>query len=92
MHTISNVNGRRIRSQEFGSAISRGEITCLSPYNTYYRPAISFGETGVATGAIAICMGVEGLYRGYMVGNHILIWLTSENEERGSFFIKRALS
>ena len=83
--TIGDLNGDPFRASDFGHSLLR------MPSNIEFRdlplwlPAISFGETGAATGAVSLCMGINAFTRGYANTEAILVWLSSDNGRRASF-------
>src|SRR5262249_6260202 len=63
---ITDQNGEEHRAQEWGFALIR-VLRSNSPYadaDSWY-PAMSFGDTGAAAGAVGVCIGLRALHRGY---------------------------
>ncbi|MFY0566308.1 hypothetical protein ACN28E_21065 [Archangium lansingense] len=85
---IGNLNGDEWRAREWGMALTK-----LPPALRDARlwiPALSFGEIGAATGAVAACMGVRAFARGYARTEDVLIWLSSDNGQKGAFRITQS--
>lgn len=81
---LSGLNGTERQSQEWGHALVRlrrqhnlGDIPT-------WHPVAYFGETGAATGALAISLALQGFARGYSHGNSALVWLASHDGARGA--------
>ncbi len=74
---IHNLNGDPWRAMEWGSALVR--LSAKAPVRELplWVPAESFGETGAATGALSVCMGVRAFARGYAGTRHILVAMSS---------------
>jgi 3-oxoacyl-[acyl-carrier-protein] synthase-1 len=72
-----DLNGTTPRAVDFGNALVH-----LAPAYSLDRwtrafPAESFGETGAASAAIAICMAVRAFIRGYAEGSQALVVISS---------------
>jgi len=76
---ISNLNGDPWMANEWGNCMSRISTKHAIREQPQWCPPLSLGETGAATGAIAICMGVRGFVRGYAKTNLILVSMSSYN-------------
>lgn len=87
---IGNLNGEDHRAREYGGMLPRINAANLPVDFGLWCPAISFGETGAATAALSICLGVRALERGYAKGDTILVVLLSDDADRASFLIRRA--
>jgi hypothetical protein len=81
---IGDLNGDAPRAMDWGNALVRlqGELR-LGEFPTWL-PAQAFGETGAATGALAICLGARALQRKYAPPGAVLIWLSSDNGARAA--------
>lgn len=88
--TIGNLNGDSFRSNEWGYALLRlgSKFPTFGEQPQWY-PALSFGETGAATGFIAICMVIRGFNRDYSPSANALVWLSSDTGATGSFFVRK---
>lgn len=84
---IGNLNGDQWRAKEWGTAMSRTSARYPIFDQPQWHPAVCFGETGAATGAIAICMGTRGLARDYAKKEQILIWMSSHDGNKGSIML-----
>lgn len=87
---IGNLNGDSYRANEWGHALVRlgSKFPTIGRLPQWY-PALSFGETGAATGCIAICMVIKGFNRDYSPSANVLVWLTSDTGATGSFFLQK---
>lgn len=87
--TIGDLNGDPWRASEWGYALTRLPDSISLAGVPLLLPALSFGETGAATGAVAVCMGARGMQRGYLRADRILAWLSSENGKKGALQLGR---
>ena len=85
---IGDLNGNEHRAMDWGYAMIQLHRCCRIDDKPLWLPAVSFGEVGAATGAVAICMAVRGFERDYGYGQTVLLWLASENGERGAIILK----
>ena len=85
-----NLNGDERRSQEFGNVMVRLTAEGIPTDFALWCPALNFGETGAATAALSICLGVRAIQRGYAPGESLLGAVLSDDGERGSFRLTRA--
>ncbi|HYO67229.1 MAG TPA: hypothetical protein VEU33_14230 [Archangium sp.] len=84
---IGNLNGSSYRANDFANALVRLGQTGLPRNFRHWSTAASFGELGAATGAVATCLGVRAFVRGYANAPHALVWLDSDGDDRGAFFL-----
>ncbi|NMO20774.1 hypothetical protein HPC49_25715 [Pyxidicoccus fallax] len=89
---ITNLNGSSHRANDVGNALVRLKAAELPADFKSWSPAESFGELGAATGPVATCMGVRAFVRSYARSSHILVWLASDGQDRGAFFLTRGWS
>jgi 3-oxoacyl-[acyl-carrier-protein] synthase-1 len=82
---IGDLNGDTHRSSEWGYALVRLQDRFRLGNLPLWLPSVSFGETGAAAGAIAVCIATKAFERRYAPGNIALVWLLSENGSRGAF-------
>jgi 3-oxoacyl-[acyl-carrier-protein] synthase-1 len=75
---ISDLNGEEWRAHELGMAQVRVKDKLNSKLNLIL-PCMSLGEVGAASGAVAICIGVRALQRGYARRNSVLVVSSSDN-------------
>ena len=86
---ISDCNGDERRALEWGYCLVRLRSRYAVGAARLWLPAMSFGETGCATGAVAICMAVRGLQRGYARTRQILVALSSDDGLKASVCLSR---
>ncbi len=84
---IGNLNGTSHRANDFANALVRLGQAGLPRNFTHWSTATSLGELGAATGAVATCLGVRAFARGYASASHALVWLGSDGDDRGAFFL-----
>ena len=84
---IGNLNGDSYRAQDYGNALLRMRAIGFPTDLQQWFPPFSFGETGAATGAMAICFGVRGLVRGYATSRDILVWLSSDDGNKSALIL-----
>jgi 3-oxoacyl-[acyl-carrier-protein] synthase-1 len=79
---VGDLNGDERRALEWGYCLARlqGRHPVVSA--RLWTPASSFGETGCASGSLAICVAARGLRRGYAKSSHVAIALSSEGGEK----------
>ena len=84
---IADLNGTEGRAADWGHALVR----LRSMFGEYafdtWLPAQSFGETGAASGAIAVCVAHRARERGYMPGSTVVVTLASEDGRRGAILL-----
>jgi 3-oxoacyl-[acyl-carrier-protein] synthase-1 len=85
---ISDHNGEHRRASELGNLIVNlsGKVPDIAARPLWF-PAASFGDTGAASGAIAICMAARSFARGYPNGPSALILSSSDRGARGALRI-----
>lgn len=81
---IADLNGTEMRANDWGHALVHlrarwGEFDFQT-----WMPAQSFGETGAASGAVALCVALRALERGYAPPGMILAILSAENGGRAA--------
>jgi len=86
---ISNANGERYASWESILARARFYRTHRERLPTVY-PAMSVGETGSASGALALLVAAHGFSRGYAPGRAAMIELSSEGHGRAACLMTAA--
>lgn len=87
---LSDHNGEAYRALEWGHALLR--LGARAPQIreapvTY--PAIAFGDTGTASGAVACCLAIEAFARGWAPANGAVVLSTGEGRERGAIALTR---
>ncbi|RKH14599.1 hypothetical protein D7X74_19805 [Corallococcus sp. CA047B] len=81
-----DLNGEDSRAREWGSALVRLSGTHDLPVAPRC-PAISLGDTGSASGAIAIAAAARSFVRGYAKGAEVLVWSSSDSGEVASALV-----
>ena len=81
---LGDLNGLERRAGDWGHALVRLRSAVDLGHLPLWLPALSFGETGAASGALAVCLAARAFERGYAPGGHALVWLASENGARGA--------
>lgn len=87
---IGNLNGDDYRARNFGAANAKLGTSVIGEDVEQWYPVMSFGETGAATGALATCVAVRGLVRGYSKSPSVLVWLTSDDGNCSAFLVNAA--
>ncbi|MCY1047538.1 hypothetical protein OV208_39935 [Corallococcus sp. bb12-1] len=86
LDAYGDLNGQDARAREWGSALVRLSGTHDLP--TAPRcPALSLGDTGAASGAIAISAAARSFVRGYARGTEVLVWSSSDTGEVASALV-----
>ena len=80
---LSDINGEAWRAKELGSAIVKLGQKQIHSDVRLSAPTEIFGETGVASGLIAMEVSCRAFIRGYAYDNYTLISSSSENREVG---------
>ena len=82
---IGDLNGSEYRARNWGSALARLRNAPLSDAPLWI-PALGFGETGSAAGAVGLCLAARALERGHARGA-ALAWLSDDNGAAAAFTI-----
>lgn len=85
---ISDLNGERWRSLEY-SVVATRCLTALARGFRHWIPADCVGDTGAASGALAVGMALRGFARGYAGAGNVLILSSSPTGERGALVLGR---
>ena len=82
---VTDQNGEYYRAMEWGQAVVRAvsDVQRLQDAVISY-PAISFGDTGAASGGVAIATVLRAFNRGYSASDHATILSVSDAEPRGA--------
>jgi 3-oxoacyl-[acyl-carrier-protein] synthase I len=76
---IGDLNGDEYRARSWGSAIIRlGDAFAVADAPMWI-PALGFGETGSAAGAVGLCLAVRAMERGHIGRGTGLVWLCDES-------------
>jgi len=84
---IGNLNGDDWKAQEWGNALIRLPRSIRD--TRLWLPALAWGDTGAAVGAVSVCMAVRAFERGYAGTTDALIWLSSESGAKSAFHLQR---
>jgi len=85
---VSDHDGQSFRAQEWG--LLRVELSALDPRwgeALHWMPAISFGATGTASGALGAATAVRALQRGYAYAPSAVVLSTAETGERAAIHV-----
>lgn len=85
---IHNLNGENWRAMEWSSALMRLSARHSVQHLPAWFPAGSFGETGAATGPIAVCMATRGFARGYARARHVMIGMSSYDGHKACLMLE----
>ncbi len=81
---IGNLTGDERRAYDWGCALSRLQGRGLPSDLPAWHTGLSFGEIGAATAPMAIAMAASAFARGYARTRSMLVWMSSDNGERGA--------
>jgi 3-oxoacyl-[acyl-carrier-protein] synthase-1 len=81
---LGDLNGVERRAFEWGNAVTRSGAS-----GPLWVPAVSFGDTGAASGAVGLCMAARAFARGYAPASTAVVWLASESGLRGAFALQK---
>ncbi|WP_147449059.1 hypothetical protein [Corallococcus terminator] len=85
---IHNHNGDPWRAMEWGTALVRlAGVEMMREPRAWFPPA-SFGETGAATGPLAVCMAVRAFARRYAGSPYALIGMSSYAGTKGALMLR----
>lgn len=85
---IGDLNGTERRAAEWGRAIVRARSELDVAGMPLWLPASSFGDTGAASAAMAVCMAARAFERGYAPANRCVIWMSSEGGAKGAIALR----
>lgn len=83
-------NGQAWRAQDWGSALVRFQARKALQGWRHIIAAEGFGDTGAASGALALALAARAFSRGYAYGQHAMITLAEENGERAALVMECA--
>jgi 3-oxoacyl-[acyl-carrier-protein] synthase-1 len=75
---IGDLNGDEYRAQDWGSALVRLRNAHGLADARMWIPALGFGETGSAAGALALCLAARTIERGQLRQDMALVWLSDK--------------
>jgi 3-oxoacyl-[acyl-carrier-protein] synthase-1 len=76
---IADLNGDDYRARNWGSALVRLRNHRGIANAPMWIPALGFGETGSASGAVGLCLAARAMERGHLREGTALIWLSDES-------------
>jgi len=85
---MTDQNGEPYRAYEWGYAVARlsSQAGRVRDAALYY-PAIAFGDTGAASGAVSLCVAARAFSRGYAMSREVLVISSSDNHDRAAIFL-----
>jgi 3-oxoacyl-[acyl-carrier-protein] synthase-1 len=83
---VGDLNGSTRRAVEWGMARVRLASEHVVELPTWL-PAMSFGDTGAASGAVGACLAARAFARGYAPARAALVWSSSESGLKSAFTI-----
>ncbi|GAM09402.1 3-oxoacyl-(acyl carrier protein) synthase [Geobacter sp. OR-1] len=86
---ISDLNGERYRAYEWMYAVSRAKFH-LEGGHRHWHPAEYIGDSGAASGAMAVAWAATALYKGYSGTDRVLVWGASDEGAREAAVISAA--
>ena len=86
---ITDQNGEPYRAMEWGNAVVRLiKVWPMLGETLLWYPAMSFGDTGAANGAVAVCLAVGASERGYAPQNTAILCSSSDQQIRSSILLE----
>ncbi|MCY1074092.1 hypothetical protein [Archangium lansingense] len=85
---LCDINGEEWRARGYGNALVR--LGARLGQHALILPAGSLGDTGAASGAIALCAATRAFERNYARSDLALVLSTSENGESAAIRVRRA--
>ncbi len=90
--SIGDLNGTPRRADEWGNALVRLRAGHVIPDLPAWFPAISFGDTGAASGAVGLCVSARAFARRYAPGDAAVVWLSSESGSKAAIVVQAPAS
>ncbi|XXX72640.1 hypothetical protein WMF30_33830 [Sorangium sp. So ce134] len=88
---ITDLNGESYRAVEWGNAVIRVRARRRGfPPRALWHPASSFGDTGAASGGVALCAAASAMTRGYAPSPSAVITSTSDGRGRAAVVLETA--
>jgi 3-oxoacyl-[acyl-carrier-protein] synthase-1 len=84
---IADLNGEEWRAYELGCVRVRLRSRLESAHLVY--PAVSFGESGAASGVLGLCVATRSLEREYAHGDSALVTSSSDDGRVGAIYVTR---
>ena len=88
--TFAGLNGESLGAKEWGVAKIRHR-ECFADGDTLDHPADCYGDIGAATGAVLVALAHTALMKQQRRGP-ILVWASSDHEERGCALVDRDIT
>jgi 3-oxoacyl-[acyl-carrier-protein] synthase I len=76
---IGDLNGDECRARNWGNALVRLRNSHGLADAPMWIPALGFGETGSASGAVGLCLAARAIERGHLGRGAALTWLSDES-------------
>jgi len=76
---IGDLNGDEYRARNWGNALVRLRNSHGLADAPMWIPALGFGETGSASGAVGLCLAARAIERGHLGRGAALTWLSDES-------------
>jgi 3-oxoacyl-[acyl-carrier-protein] synthase-1 len=86
---VSDLNGTERRALDWGHATVRVRQNFDVGSLPVWLPAVNFGETGAAAGAVAVCVATRAFERHYEPGPQALVCMASDTRSRASLIVER---
>ena len=86
---LADQNGEPYRAAEWGLALNR-LLPKAREWNdvTVWYPSASFGDTGAASGMMAVCAAVQAFARGYAPSDNAFVVTSSDDKERATIRLR----
>jgi 3-oxoacyl-[acyl-carrier-protein] synthase-1 len=84
---VTDLNGEVWRATEYGG----GRVLLRSRFGEAVKdvlPALSIGDVGAASAAVALCVAARSFVRGYATGEHVLVLGSTERGESAAFLTR----
>jgi 3-oxoacyl-[acyl-carrier-protein] synthase-1 len=85
---IGDLNGSTRRAVDWAHALVRLRSDGALGGVPAWFPAMSFGDTGAAAGAVGACVAARALSRGYAPGTSALVFMSSENGTKSALTLR----
>lgn len=86
---IGDLDGSEQRAVIWGNCLLQLDVEHRTGIVPLWLPAATFGSTGAASGAIAVCAAARAFERGYAPRGACAIWSCSENGGRGTVLVDK---
>jgi 3-oxoacyl-[acyl-carrier-protein] synthase-1 len=82
---ISDLNGEPYRAIDWGNALVRRIRALAEP--VLWCPALWFGDTGAASGAVALCLAARAFERSYAPAPWSLVLSSADGPDRAAVIV-----